>query len=90
MKPDSNRIRLALEKGDITVAELADMTKISRQTLYKWLKPDAVVKSNSMLSLVNTAVSKIEGATEKGNLPISEKVLKSFRLAAIWEAISKT
>jgi len=90
MKPDSDRIRLALEYGEITVAELAEMTKISRQTLYKWLRPEAVVKSESMLHLVYSAIKKIEKAVDRGDLPLPKTVPNEARTVELWKAISKS
>jgi hypothetical protein len=78
----------ALEKADITMTDFTRLTRISRESLYRW-KNGSPVKDMLRLDLAYTYAKRMEAACRAERLPLTSKLKAPQRLAVLRKIIAE-
>ena len=78
----------ALDKSGVTMTDFSRITRISRETLYRWKKGNAIT-DRLRLDFAYTAAIRLEKGCRLGRLPIQEKLKKEQRLVVLRKIIAE-
>lgn len=88
LDPNMQYIFKALDISEVSLADFADLTNISRVTLHRWrggLRPTDKLR----LKLAYTWAQRLETACRDGRLPLPEKLKRTERVAAVRKIVAE-
>jgi hypothetical protein len=78
----------ALEKAEVSFTDFTRLTRISRESLYRW-RGGAPVKDMLRLDLAYTYALRLEKACRAGKLPLANRLKAVQRLATLRKIITE-
>ena len=88
-KPKVDAIFAALDRSQVSIADLAVLAKVSRETLYRW-KNGNNITDRLRLDLVYTIASKLNTAVDRDALPLTGHRKPQERRELLRDIIKKT
>ena len=87
MEKKTQYIFEALDKSGVSMTDFARITRISRETLYRW-KKGANITDRLRLDLGYTCALRLEKACRLGKLPLTDKLKAVQRLKVLRRIIA--
>ena len=77
----------ALEKSGVSMTDFSKITRISRETLYRWRNGN-MIKDMLRLDFAYTAANRLEKGCRNGVLPLTDKLKKDARIPRLRRIIA--
>jgi hypothetical protein len=77
-----------LDSSGVTITDFSRLTRISRETLYRW-KDGANITDNLRLDLAYNTALRLEKACREGKLPLFEKLKAPARIKLLRSIVSE-
>ncbi len=77
----------AIEKAEVSFTDFSRLTKISRETLYRW-RNGSPISDMLRLDLAYTVATRFEKACRSGKLPLTSRLKKEQRIQVLRKIVA--